>query len=335
MYISVKLKDRKCKGSETMIYFLQGKESYFIQQELQKISQQSNIALQDIIQYSANEIPFSMLVLEMNSDDIFGAQKLLVLKDLEQQKIKEYLAGVSPEVFTLLHANQNILVIQFLREENLSKTLEKELSDILTKAKIINTRKQSEQGIISFIEKKLKQHQHNLSRNELAAIATKYQNNLALISNELERIMLEKDAFEIINFNDFKSDSQFLEEQVFDLIQVLEQKNSERTFQMLDNILLHQQNVFGLLALLLKNYKEMYQIKTLLLVGYNLQQIATRLNIHPYRTKILAKNAESILEAQFSTILQKIIETEIALKSGKQQNIALRELFLHILAGAE
>lgn len=320
------------EAKDNMIFFLQGTESYFIQQEIEKIVKQQQIDQNEIVHFSALEVTSSTLMLEMNSDDIFGMQKLLILKDLEQVKVVEYFANMTDADFALLNNSNNILVVQFYREEALSKTLQKDLKFLLHHATLLDVKKQKEQGVVNFLQRELKDVQHALTHQQFVTIAQKYQNNLELIANEVQRIKLEKGNEETITFDDFKSNSEFLEKQVFDLIQMLETQDTRQIFSVLDNMLLHQQNVFGLIALLLKNYKEMYQINALTNVGYNMQQIATRLNIHPYRTKLLAQSSRHIAQAHFPQILNKIIESEVRLKTGGAQPLVIKELLIYLIS---
>jgi len=314
-----------------VIYFLQGTENFLFDQELAMIAKKAQISKDEIVHYSANETEFSTLVLETNSDDLFGKNKIIVLKDLEQQKISQYLVGINEELERLLYESQNILVIHFWREDPLNKTLQQQLSPILKQAIVIDTKKKKERDVVQSIKKAFAKRKHTLSDHELRTIAQKYQNNLSLIHKEIDRIVLAKDETVAITADDFKTDTQFLEEQVFDLIEVLERKEVDEVVYLLDNVLLHQQNVFGLLALLLKNYKEMYQIQTLSKAGYTLAQVTTHLNLHPYRAKLLFAKATILNDFQYQFILHKIITTEIDLKTGKQQALALRELLLQII----
>ena len=314
-----------------MLYFLQGTEDYFIHQETERIAKEAASTREDILHFSALEVPFTTIMLEMASADIFAATKIILLKDLEQTNMATYFGNTNEQEWTVTQESPNILLLRYYQDTKLSKTVETTLAPLLTKAIHLNTMKQNEQDTIQFIKHMLRQYNYVLTTNQLQQIAETYQNNLALIKNELERIILGKKKNEQIQFGDFNLNSTFLEEQVFDLIQMLEKKNVTRVFQKLDNMLLQQQNVFGMLALLLKNYKEMYQIKALTAVHYTQDQIATRLGIHPYRTKLLKTTANTIKQEYFPLILDKIITTEIDLKRGKDQGIALKELFVYLI----
>jgi len=314
-----------------VLYFLQGTESFLFDRALDEIAKNTKVEKADVVYYSANEADMSTLILEMSSDDIFGANKLIVLKDLAQQKVNEYLNGVGEEVLTILHESQSALVIHFWREEPLSKTLKQELSLLLKQATIIDTKKQKEKDVVLSIKKALTGRNTKLSPKDFTLIAQKYQNNLSLIHNEITRILLAKAATDVITITDFKTDTQFLEEQVFDLLDMLEKRQIYKVSYFLENILLHQQNVFGLLALLLKNYKEMYQIQTLSRAGHTLAAVTNMLSLHPYRAKLLFAKAQQFNTEQYQLILKKIIITEIDLKHGKSPELALRELCLHII----
>jgi DNA polymerase III, delta subunit len=310
-----------------MLYFLQGNDDYLIQNSLTDIRERYNISVDQQVIFSALDTSFSEVVLELLSDDLFNPQKLLVLKELEQvSDLANYLITTS----NMSEAN-NILVIIFKRNESLSKTLEKTLSAILSIATRINTANQQAAQIAKIVQKKLTTYKHNLKANEITSLIEKYQNNTTLIINEIERVALEKGVEEVIVFADFTNDSSFIESQVFDLISDLEGQRFEQVMEKCDNLLLHQQNVFGLIALLLKNYKEMYQIKSLSNLGVLENKIAERLEIHPYRTKLLNRTAKNISDSNFNKIIEIIIKTEIALKTGTNQQIAIKSLFLKLI----
>jgi len=310
-----------------MLYFLQGNDDYLIQNSLTDIRERYNISVDQQVIFSALDTSFSEVVLELLSDDLFNPQKLLILKELEQvSDLANYLMTTS----NMNEAN-NILVIIFKRNEALSKTLEKTLSAILSIATRINTANQQIVQITKIVQKKLTTYKHNLTINEINSLIEKYQNNTTLVINEIERVALEKGPEEVIVFADFTNDSSFIESQVFDLISDLEGQRFEQVMEKCDNLLLHQQNVFGLIALLLKNYKEMYQIKSLSNLGVLENKIAERLEIHPYRTKLLNRTAKNISDNNFNKIIKIIIQTEIALKTGTNQQIAIKSLFLKLI----
>ena len=310
-----------------MLYFLQGNDDYLIQNSLTDIRERYNISVDQQVIFSALDTSFSEVVLELLSDDLFNPQKLLILKELEQvSDLANYLMTTSN-----MNETNNILVIIFKRNEALSKTLEKTLSAILSIATRINTANQQIVQITKIVQKKLTTYKHNLTINEINSLIEKYQNNTTLVINEIERVALEKGPEEVIVFADFTNDSSFIESQVFDLISDLEGQRFEQVMEKCDNLLLHQQNVFGLIALLLKNYKEMYQIKSLSNLGVPENKIAERLEIHPYRTKLLNRTAKNISDNNFNKIIKIIIQTEIALKTGTNQQIAIKSLFLKLI----
>lgn len=312
-----------------MLYFIQGTEQYFIQKEIEKIYAKQKVTPENSIHLSAAETTFETLQMEVCTADLFGDIKGMIVNDVEQVDLQQFFSHTAPTVFTTMNEAMNVCIFVFAQDTVLSKTAQKELATLFKNVTRIDAKKQEEQQVIQFLKTALKEKNHALTHQDMVKITQKYKNSIELISNEIERISLEK-ANDMIQASDFMGETFFLEDQVFDLIGSIESKKLAISLAMLDNILLHQQNIFGLIALFLKNYKEMYQIKALQHVGFSQSQIAERLAIHPYRAKKLLESGRTITEKGFKNILHKIIDTEIALKSGKAQQPALKELLLYM-----
>ncbi|MGL5042852.1 MAG: DNA polymerase III subunit delta [Culicoidibacterales bacterium] len=309
-----------------MIYFLQGTEQYFITQKIKEITQMA-----EIIYVSATETAISQVFQEVCTDNLFGGTKVVVINDLVKVNLAEFLELLTPNIASSMQKSANCCIFIFNQDNDLSATLQKQLAPLLAYANIINVKQKAEVAVTEFINVKLASVPHNLSPKDIKEVAQLYKNNIELILAEINRAKLEKlNTKQPLTLNDFTGETFFLEEEVFGLMQKIEEQKLNQTMKILDNILLHQQNIFGLLALLLKNYKQMYQIRTLANFSYTQEKIAKRLEIHPYRTKLLLKTAIKISDDQFKQTLNKIISAEIKLKSGRPQDMVIKELILFL-----
>ena len=316
-----------------MIFFLEGNEQLLIDQKIASIEKKHKI--DEIIHYAMPEATLDMIILEICSSDIFGNKKMIILKDILQVSEKEFMQHLSAQILATMAQSDNVLVLQYERVEPLTKTLEKTFSELFTHAKRINVRQQDTAQVTRFINQLLTEVQHDLTAKDMQLIAEKYKNDLTIIQKEIQQLLLEKstDQQPNISLQDFlKDSSDFIEEQVFDLIKYIDAKDPIATFKLLDNVFLHQQNIFGILALMLKNYKEMYQIHALKAVGYSFSQIAKRLTIHEFRVKKLWQSSKNIKKEAFPQILHLLIASDTHLKSGHKPEVEMQSLFLQIFA---
>lgn len=312
-----------------MLYFLNGTEQYFIQQALDKIIPAES---EQTIIFSANDTSIGTIIEEVCSDDLFGGAKDIILKDMQDIDIKAYIEPLTVPILESMANASNNLIILFEREDKLSKTQEKLFKDIFNVSKRINVQKQDTNAVIRQVTKYLDNIPHSLTRQDIEALVTRYKNDMQLIFDDIDQAILrigtESTELTAKHFNLENTD--FLEEQVFDLITRIDAKDVKASLDMLDNLFLHQQNVFGLVALLFKNYKEMYQIQSLKAHGYRFNQIAKRLNIHEYRCKKLAQSSQNIPLESYDYILSLFIDVDAQLKSSIDPQQTMHTLFLKL-----
>ncbi|GBU10522.1 DNA polymerase III subunit delta [Erysipelotrichaceae bacterium] len=314
-----------------MLYILQGTEQYLLEKARDKIKNTADITAEDIIFFSAVDQTFEALFMEICTDNLFGGRKIIFVTDIANKNIDSYLAHFTKKTVAAIAHAHNVCVLEIASNTPFSKTFQASHHELLRVAQKMDVMPKDEKYVIEAIIMELKNTPHALVYEDYVMLAEKYKNNLGLIISEISRIKLEVcNNGRMVTKADFLAETFYLEEEVFNLITKIEGRDIKSSMKILDNILIQQQNVFGLLALLLKNYKQMYQIRSLEQGGYAQTKIAERLEIHPYRTRLLAKSAQRYSRSGFQHILAKILETEHKLKIGIAHDIAIKELFLLI-----
>lgn len=317
-----------------MLILLHGNEDFLIQTQINNIIIQYQLQMQQPVYLNLQEVPVDVLFAEVCTNDLFATRKLIICNNFDSVAVKSYFEQVSPTFFEQLQQADNILVCKYQRDDAILKTFSQAIPGFFAVAQVIDVKSKNEAACIQWVKSQLQSKPCKVSEQTLQQFVRQFHYNLSLLNKELQRIFLEKEGGAVITDADFVSSADFLEESVFTLLDAIDARNPTLTMTTLRNVFVHQTNHFGFLTLLLKNFKEMYQISLLQSYQFPSSKIAERLNMHAYRAKILQQKSASLAltQEQYQTILQEIIATELALKSGKSTaERAIETLVLLIL----
>ncbi len=304
-------------------YLLLGNDSFLLDRAFSLIKESQNFEPEELnvinfiesadgkkIAEALNTLPimseYKLTYLDVSSSD----SKIENLQDLEN-----YLKKYNPSSIFVIKAGENKKIV-----EKLTKYFE-----------VVDCNKLSEAFVNSYIINDLKKHNKTISNKALKKLGEYTLYDLQLISGEIYKLVsyafdeneiTEKHVEEIVTKN--------LEYQVFDLTENLVKKNSERVFEILQDIKHKKDNEKLLLPLISNHFRRLFQVS---LSNSTVQETASWLKVRDYAVTIATRQSKLFRQTDLKQINELCLKLDYEMKTGEIAfNSALDYLILKILS---
>lgn len=295
------------------IYLLYGDEKYFIDQYLNDLLSKNKDY--DLVEYDALDTKIDDVIDDLNTVSLFSTNKLVICRNCY------FLTGVKSDIEHnidklidyIKEDSDNILVLT-VNEDSIDKRkkIVKELEKSST-IKIFNKLKENE--LNNFVIKYCDNNGYKIENDALKLFLELVNDNLYIITNELDKMFLYKDKNKIIKKEDVVSGtSKVINSNIFDLIDAIVKRNIDRALSLYDDLLLLNEEEIKLIIILANQFRLIYQVKEMFRSGYSELDISKILGVHPYRIK-LAKDVD-VNSKECLEFIKKLSELDKNIKTG-------------------
>jgi DNA polymerase-3 subunit delta len=118
------------------------------------------------------------------------------------------------------------------------------------------------------------------------------------------------------------------EQNVFRLTEELAALRTAEAITLYYDLLKQREEPIKLMALLVRQFRNMLYVKELGSQGYTPQQMASQLGLHPYAVKITGEQARKFSQERLATMLSELADLDYAMKTGRIDKSLGLELFL-------
>ena len=122
---------------------------------------------------------------------------------------------------------------------------------------------------------------------------------------------------------------------IFDLVDALGRRDGRTAARTLHSLLDAGEHPLGLLAMIVRQFRLLIQVKELQAEGVNTPAIAKTLGLHSFPAGKLCNQATYFTGAQLEAVYRHLLETDVAIKSGKIETEVALDLLVAGLAAAE
>ncbi|MGG4491790.1 DNA polymerase III subunit delta [Metabacillus idriensis] len=317
------------------VYLLLGKESYLIQETVQRIIEAALDPSEmdfNLAQYDLTETALEAAVEDAETLPFLGEKRVVILKhphfltsekkkekiEHRIEKLEEYLK--SPAPYTIL-----VIVAPYEKLDERKK---------ITKA----VKKMSEtvemNGLSELETKKWMKELADVNaialqdsaRDQLYMLTA---GNLMAISQEINKLSTYAGEGGMITEEIVSSlVSRTLEQNIFELIEKVIRKDRTRAMQIFYDLLKANEEPIKILSLLINQFRLILQVKELSVLGYGQQQIAGNLKVHPFRVKLAMQQAQLFQTMELTSIMNQLGDADYDMKTGKMDKRLAVELFL-------
>lgn len=295
------------------IYLVYGDEPYLIDEYIKKIEKEYSDY--EKVCYDMLEVNVENAIYDALTISLFSSNKLIICNNsvfLTTQKCE--IEHNTDSILKYLSSNtDNILIFTVNTALDKRKKLVKELEN-KSEVKVFNKLKDYE--LSKFIKDYLKKFSFNIDNDALNLFINKLNDDLYVITSELDKMILYKDNKKTINLDDVRLvTSKIINSDIFDLIDAITKKNINEALALYDDLVLMQEEEIKLIVILANQFRLIYQVKEMYKMGYSELDIANSLDVHPYRVK-LAKNID-ISSNDAIKYLRKLANLDELIKTGK------------------
>lgn len=331
------------KGKLQPLYLVQGTEDYLIEQVrqtfMETILEGEEAEDFNFGQFDMKETSVGIALQEAETFPFFGDKRLLFIQspffltgervtnapEHELKELEDYLEN--PSEFTVC--------VLFAPYEKLDKR--KKITKLLTKqAKTLDVTPMREQDVANHVKAVCQEKGFRFNDQAFELFMQLTDRKLSKAMPELEKVMLyHQDSKTITKSSVEQLVSKSLEQNVFDLNELVLRKNVQDAILLYQELLTQKEDPIKILALMIGQFRLLLQVKILRKKGYQQGDIASMLKVHPYRVKLAMQKEKQFDQSLLSQAHHHLIDADYQIKSGQVQPEMQFELFVLKFAGKE
>jgi DNA polymerase III subunit delta len=312
-------------------YLIAGEETYLIEKKIKDIINEDNEASVSKIDLTNNSLNFlledaSMPSLLSDKKIVIGYDAYFLSSDKKSDidhntdQLLKYLDNPNPDTIVIL------VVIGKLDERK------KIVKDIKNKINYFEFNKLKEHELNEFVYNQFKNQNYNIRKEDVNLFLDRAGTNLQRIDQEIKKLMLYRLEEKTILKEDITElVTKIIEDNIFDLVEAVVNKNKAKIFEIYNELINHKEEPIKIIVMLANQFRLIYQTKVLYSQGYTEKDIASKLNIHPYRIKLAYQKGNRFKEEDLLKYLRSLADLDINIKSGLiDKNISLELFFLQL-----
>ena len=306
-----------------MIYLIESDNLVVINAQIEQILKKNKLSKDNIIKYDLLEVPIAVLINELDTYNLLTDKKVVIGENssfLTASKVKSINTNIEElEKYINNPNNDNILILICNKLDNKKKIVKllKEKGELLS----------SEVSIDKIIKDNL--DDYSMDNRTINYLINYCSNDMEKILNELEKLKCFKLNDKVISISDIDEVVvKSLDDNVFDFINAVVGKNKEKAYDIYKELLYKGEEETKLIIMVADQIRLLYNCKVLLLDGMKKDDIASYLEIHPYKVKLAIESSYSYTKEELLKILNNLYEIDKSIKTGKEYGKIGFELFI-------
>lgn len=283
-------------------------------------------------QYDMETEPLSTAIDDAMSVPFFGDYRLVIINNPyfltgENKKLKiehdidgfmKYIQNPQPTTIMLIIApypklDERKKVVKLLKKNG----------------NVIDNHLMTEKEVKNELIHYLKNNNTEIEPQALQLLLERTGSKIEIAINELEKLVLTAGEEKLITIDYVERlVTSSLEQNVFDLIDLVMQHRIDAALKMYHELLAQQEEPLKINAILLGNFRLLLQVKVLHQHGYAQGNIAGTLKVHPYRVKLALQKINRFTLENLKNAYLGLLENEVKMKSTNQDPELLFQLFL-------
>ncbi|MFA7560965.1 MAG: DNA polymerase III subunit delta [Candidatus Izemoplasmatales bacterium] len=301
-------------------YLFYGNDIFRIKKETELLFQENEIDLDSVEVYDAEEEGIDQAITNAMTMPFMADKKGVVIKNASfldgRTTINENEAD-KLKSFCELKLEETILVIQNNSDSLSNKSsLAKYLTKNIVTKKFIQDAKDFD--VYDYVKKELAKHNLRIQPFALTQFINRANTSHENLNNELQKLIFyaykrgEIDAncvFEVV--------SREVEDNIFELVNALLEKDHEKVFKVYEDLVIHNVKSTQILAVVANKFLEILYTKSLLEIGYRKFDIEKFFGYSSGRVYYMIKNAQETDDELLYETIDKLETLDYKIKSGK------------------
>lgn len=297
------------------LYLFYGNNKTIINNKINNIVDKYNIVENNIIKYDLED-NLDNIIEEASMISLFGDTKLIIInttfkEEIDIDKLEDYLKNYNTNSYLVFVSNDKI-------------DTRRKLYKLITKYGTVEDVSNGNNYIRSYIKEYIKDYKIDINY-----FLSKVNDDLDNIKNELDKLMLYKLEDKNITNNDIDDlVISNIEDDIFALTDSVINRNIDRSLELYNKFMEKNYEPIYIIGLLGNQFTLLYQVKKLYNMGKNNNDIASILNVHPYRVKLAIQNSYYYTESDLIKYIYKLANLDKDIKTGNIDKTLGLELFL-------
>ena len=306
-----------------MIYLIESDNLVVINTKIEQILKKNKLNKDGIIRYDLLEVPLEVLINELDTYNLLTDKKIVIGENasfLSSSKVKSINTDTNELEKYVNNPNKDNILILICNKLDNKKKIVKLLKD---KGEVLS----NEISIDKIIKDSL--DDYSMDNKTINYLINYCSNDIERILNELEKLKCFKLNDKVINISDidevvFKS----LDDNVFDFINAVVSKNKNKAYDIYKELLYKGEEETKLVIMVADQIRLIYNCKVLLLEGMKKDDIASYLEVHPYKVKLAIESSYSYTKEELLKMLSGLYEIDKSIKTGREYGKFGLELFI-------
>ncbi|MEE8824867.1 DNA polymerase III subunit delta [Lentilactobacillus sunkii] len=321
-------------GAPDSVYLILGDQSYLSQQikdAFTKIIPESERSM-NIGSYDMEDTSISAAVEDAISVPFFGERRLVMInrpyfltgmrtKSKVEQNVDDFLEY-------LKHPEESTVMVIFAPYEKLDSR--KKVTKALKKVAVtVEIGKLRENEIKKLVTEKITAAGYNIDHDALDRMVELTGGKLTAMMSDLPKLLLYNNDSKEIGIDSVNGlVSRSMEQNVFDLVNSVLQKNPKQSMDIYHQLILENDEPIRINAVLIQQFRLLLQVMILQKHGYSQGNLAATLKVHPYRVKLAMQTVRKFNYDQLRDAYIGLVDTERQMKSTNRPPELLFELFV-------
>mgnify|MGYP001255155377 CR=1 FL=1 len=328
-------------GTLAPVYLLYGRETFLMEEICREIQEKvlngADPSFNKVVA-DLDEVPVQELVREAESPPFFGERRVVVGRNarfLSTAKTKQRAEHRPEELLRYVKEPLATTVLVLLVPEEKLDTRKKVVKALEKAARTVRCDPLEGKELERWVLERFKRLGVKPQPEAVRRLILRVGNNLRLLHNECAKLAVYSGTGGTVSAGDVdRMVPRTLEEDVFKLVDRAAGRKVEEALSILYDLLNQREEPIRILALMIRQFRILLQVKVLAAQGKSEREIASLLGLHPYPVKLARMQGKAYTERQLRSLLLSAIETDQAVKSGKIDKTLALERFL-ILLGQE
>lgn len=334
-YVTVmqQLKSRKYSP----LYLLYGSEN-FLMESIQKTLIENVLSPDELDVnlsiYDLDEVPVQIIVEDAETFPFFGDRKVIIAKNASLFKAKSE-SNVEHHIEALekyLENPSDLSIVLFLAPYEKIDERKKIVKGFKKNGVIIPCDPLKEHDVKKWILHEAEQLNLRLDDQIPELLIAENGVNLMSIGNEIRKMSLYVDG-DFITLKDAEQIvSRTREASALKMVDLLMNQQVVQAIEWFKDLMKQNEEPIALLALIAYQYRIMLQSKILRAKGYQQNQIAQQLKVHPFAVKIALQREKRFSKESLHRSMDLIAETDASIKRGIMEPVLAFEMMIMKLA---
>lgn len=308
-------------------YLLLGEDSWSKGQYIEKVKKEvlvSGNEMMNFFEAQDKEVVVSQIQDAMDTLPFFAEQKLILLK--ETGLFKPGKKEETEKFEALVHQLPDYVVL-LIDEKEVDKR-SKLFKTIKSKANIVEFNFPGETVVSQFLKQQCKEKNLKIEEGTLSYFIQKMPEDMAYILGEWDKLtsyvetgFITREAIDAICIFS-------LETRVFEMVKNIVNHEVNAALEIYSRMIQSKESPIGILVLIARQFRMMYQVKYLLANRSPLKEIAAQIKLPFFVVKEIGQQVQGYSFKQLEDILEACLHTDEMIKSGKMESSQCVEMLI-------